>query len=172
MNLFLLSLSASECARWHCDKHVVKMILEIVQMLYTTWHVNNPDDQRLFRAPICKSTGDPGYRRAHVNHPMTKWMRTSRGNYRFAVRLAAALALEFRFRYEKHHSCTEHILWLSSNTPHFDKKEMTPVPQCMPDEYKVEGDSVEAYRNYYIGAKARFAKWKKRPVPPWWPHQE
>ena len=172
MNLFLLSLSASECSRWHCDKHVVKMILEIVQMLYTTWHVNNPDDQRLFGAPVCKSTGKPGYKRAHINHPMTKWMRTSRGNYRFAVRLAAALALEFRFRYEKHHSCTEHVLWLSSNTPHFDKREMTPVPQCMPDEYKVEGDSVKAYRNYYIGDKSRFAKWKKRPVPPWWPYQE
>jgi hypothetical protein len=26
-------------------------------------------------------------------------------------------------------------------------------PQCMPDEYKVKGDSVKAYWNYYIGEK-------------------
>ena len=29
----------------------------------------------------------------------------------------------------------------------------TEPPQCMPDEYKVEGDSVQAYWNYYIGEK-------------------
>jgi hypothetical protein len=26
-------------------------------------------------------------------------------------------------------------------------------PQCMPDEYKVPNDSVQAYWNYYIGDK-------------------
>ena len=30
-------------------------------------------------------------------------------------------------------------------------------PQCMPDEYKVEGDSVKAYWNYYIGDKWKVA---------------
>ncbi len=165
MNLFLLSLNPDQCAQWHCDKHVVKMILEIVQMLYTTWHVNDilPDT-----APPCKSTGNPGYKKAHVNHPMTKWMRESRGNYEFAVRLAAALALEFEHRYGHYHGCTKHVIWLAAHYPPFVKKHMTPVPQCMPDEYKIPGDSVQAYRNYYLGDKARFAKWSKRPQPPWW----
>ena len=168
MNLFLLSLNVCECSRWHCDKHVVKMILEIVQMLYTSWHVNNPHDPRLMHAPLCISSGKNGYKKSHMNHPMAKWMRHSRGNYRFAVRLASALCLEFKFRYGKYHACTEHVLWLSSNLPHFEKIEMTTVPQCMPDEYKVEGDSVQAYRNYYMGAKRSFATWKHRGPPPWW----
>jgi hypothetical protein len=36
----------------------------------------------------------------------------------------------------------------------------------MPDEYKVE-DTVEAYRNYYRGAKAYMAKWKNTQQPEW-----
>ena len=130
--------------------------------------MNNPDDTRLMDAPLCISSGKPGYKKSHMNHPMAKWMRHSRGNYRFAVRLAAALCLEFKFRYGKYHACTDHVLWLSINIPHFDKLGMTPVPQCMPDEYKVDGDSVQAYRNYYIGAKHSFATWKCRDIPPWW----
>ena len=42
----------------------------------------------------------------------------------------------------------------------------TPPPQCMPEEYRDE-DTVEAYRKYYIGEKAGFAKWKAREVPEW-----
>jgi len=44
-----------------------------------------------------------------------------------------------------------------------------PFPQCMPDQYKVEGDPVAAYRNYYKGEKAYFARWNKgRASPEWW----
>jgi hypothetical protein len=38
----------------------------------------------------------------------------------------------------------------------------------MPDEYKVQGDSLQSYRNYYIGAKKTMAKWKNREIPCWW----
>ena len=39
----------------------------------------------------------------------------------------------------------------------------------MPDEYKVEGDPVSAYRKYYKGEKAYFAKWNRgREAPEWW----
>ena len=42
----------------------------------------------------------------------------------------------------------------------------TPPPQCMPDEYKGD-DTVVAYRKYYMGEKAGFAKWKARETPEW-----
>ena len=32
---------------------------------------------------------------------------------------------------------------------------MTEHPQCMPDEYKVEGDSLSAYWNYYEQDKVK-----------------
>ena len=39
-------------------------------------------------------------------------------------------------------------------------------PQCMPDEYKCE-DTVEAYRNYYLGEKMYMAVWNYSPTPEW-----
>ena len=35
----------------------------------------------------------------------------------------------------------------------------------MPDQYKVPGDPVAAYRAYYVGEKARMLKYTKREVP-------
>ena len=35
MNIFLLDWNTDVCAQYHCDKHVVKMILESTQMLST-----------------------------------------------------------------------------------------------------------------------------------------
>jgi hypothetical protein len=39
MNIFWLSRKESECASWHCDRHVVKMILESCQLLSTAHRV-------------------------------------------------------------------------------------------------------------------------------------
>ena len=171
MNLFLLSWNPTECAIWHCDKHVVKMILELVQMLYTAWQINN-DTNLPSSAPLCKSTGQPGYKKlSNPNHPMAKWVRESIWNYKFTIKLASALAIEFKFRYNKYHACTEHVLWLSLNLPKFSNRNKTEIPQCMPDEYKCKCP-ITAYRNYYIYEKHGFAKWYKRNAPYWWyrPH--
>ena len=43
MNIFFLSLKPRECAQFHCDKHVVKMIVEYCQLLSTA---QRPDDTR------------------------------------------------------------------------------------------------------------------------------
>lgn len=163
MNLFLLSWDPNECAQFHCDKHVVKMILELVQMLYTSWHLNNNEVPR--SAPICKSTQQNGYKKiSNHNHPMAKWVRESKWNYLFTTKLATALCLEFIHRYGHYHGCTEHVLWLYDNLPSFEIKEKTNIPQCMPEQYKTNCP-LEAYKNYYIGDKKRFATWTKRDVP-------
>ena len=41
-----------------------------------------------------------------------------------------------------------------------------PTP-AMPDEYKVPGNSIQSYHNYYIGAKSHMFSWKKRRPPEW-----
>ncbi|MEN6551952.1 MAG: hypothetical protein ABFC34_03600, partial [Methanobacterium sp.] len=50
--------------------------------------------------------------------------------------------------------------------------EFTQVTLAMPDEYKVPGDSVASYRNYYINAKKHLADWSGkvngREIPPWY----
>ena len=46
MNIFHLHRNPETCARYHCDKHVVKMILETGQMLSTAYqrHCGTHDD--------------------------------------------------------------------------------------------------------------------------------
>jgi len=48
VNVFFLDFDPVKAAQYHCDKHVVKMILETAQLLSTAWHVHhrilNEDD--------------------------------------------------------------------------------------------------------------------------------
>ena len=44
----------------------------------------------------------------------------------------------------------------------------TQPPQAMPDDVKVNGNSIQAYRNYYIHYKRSFATWKKTQIPEWY----
>jgi len=39
MNIFYLSEDPVQCAKWHCDQHVTKMILEYAQLLSTAHRV-------------------------------------------------------------------------------------------------------------------------------------
>ena len=168
MNLFFLNVDPKKCAEEHCDKHVVKMILEIVQMLYTAHRLDGND------------LPDFAYRLSHVNHPISIWIRTCFENWNYAINVAKYLSKEYTYRYHKIHACEKHITWLLLNTPKFSKgtfkpdqsfsykanavynKEfesigMTPIPLAMPDECKLS-DPIYSYRNYYIMKKRRFAK--------------
>lgn len=45
MNIFYLDSDITQCARFHCDKHVVKMILESAQILCSVlslYHIETP----------------------------------------------------------------------------------------------------------------------------------
>ena len=164
MNIFFLSLKPSKCAKMYCDQHVIKILLEITQMLYTAWHLTGlPDD---WNPPLSKS-GNKGYKIAHANHPMTMWVRYSKRTYMTAVKLGCALALEYRRRFKKWHACSEHIAWLGTHIPHtfHHKKSLTAyygsddIPQCMPQEHH-QVDTVLAYQSYY--KTKQFVRWTKR----------
>ena len=40
VNIFILDENPKTCAEYHCDKHVIKMILESAQMLSTVSRLN------------------------------------------------------------------------------------------------------------------------------------
>lgn len=158
MNIFYLSNEPGECARQHCDKHVVKMILESAQLLSNAHHMLDGDQ-------VIK----PIYRLTHKNHPSAVWVRSSYTHYKWLWKLLYELCKEYTHRYGKVHKVERDGLivvledppknipanpWLSDPTP------------AMPDEYKVS-DVVQSYRNYYKGAKASFARWTNRPTPTW-----
>ena len=168
MNIFYLSHLAARCARWHCDKHVVKMILETAQLLYTAhWVlVGEPD---FTCAPLRKS-GDRGYKSIkNKKHPSAIWVRESLDHYTWLCKLGAYLCKEYchRFGANKKHACQEHIEWLSVNHPiGLISNGWKQPPQAMPDEYKHE-DSVTAYRAYYLGPKRALLTYTRREVPYW-----
>jgi hypothetical protein len=59
------------------------------------------------------------------------------------------------------------ILWYPPvNIPHKSMADVVNMPQCMPEEYK-DINVVSAYRNYYKGDKAGFAKYTNRETPEW-----
>jgi len=143
MNIFYLDKDPVKAAQVQYNKHVVKMILESAQMLCTAHH-------HYAEALKYKPNYVP-YKKAHYNHPSTIWCRQNSRQYYWLFHHMLALGDEYTKRYNKVHL---------SITKCFDVLKDCPVgmplggefnepPQCMPDEYKVKGDSISAYWNYY-----------------------
>lgn len=168
MNIFVLHLNPKKCAKMHCDKHIVKMVLEYAQLLCTTHRIidNIPNDDT--KHPKSKML----YKIAHKNHPCTIWTRESLDNYMWLYELFVECCNEYTKRYGKIHLCDKKLRDVLKNLPEgLQKKEMqkgiTNRPQCMP-EYCKDTDVVEAYQEYYICEKSRFAQWNYCDMPSWW----
>lgn len=170
MNIFFLSTSTRRCARWHCDKHVVKMILEYTQILYTSNHVNGGTATVMESAPICLSTGARGYKLHAKNHPSVLWASESLAHYMWLLSLALDLVQEHSFRFSPKaiHACHPHLVWLRAHPPpglfsHLLWKR--DPPPAMPEEYRVNSRSIDCYRAYYNGGKRGLLKYTKRSLP-------
>ena len=156
MNIFLLDFCARKAAVYHCDKHVVKMILETAQLLYSAHWVIDPS-----------KLNDGAYRKTHVNHPCSIWTRESGANYRWLCELGLALCEEFTFRYGGIHKTQRHLEWLVAHPPALPEVGITEIRQAMPAEYKC-GNPVEAYRRFYRETKMKLrgiVQYSKRPRP-------
>jgi len=169
MNIFFLHRHPRRCARWHCDKHVVKMLVETCQLLYTChWMVDGTPN--LHTAPYRVGTDTRGYKKTHWNHPCSKWVRQSLANYRWLAKLGSELLREYAHRFpskRRPHACTPHLEWLSVNPPRGLLDEgWIPPPMCMPDPYKT-GDVASSYRRYYIGEKKALLLYTGRHAPHW-----
>ena len=158
MNIFFLDEEPHLAAQYQCDKHVVKMILESAQLLCTAHH-----EHPYYDFP------ENFYKKTHVNHPCSKWARTTNCNYDWLVNHALELCLEYTHRYGKKHKSQDVIEWCFWHYPNIEEGILTEPAQAMPDEYKVPGDAVTAYRRYYIEDKMKNIKcvWTKRSQPKW-----
>ena len=182
MNIFVLSLDPKEAAEQHCDKHVIKMILETAQVLYTAWHT---------RSELPPSALKP-YRMTHANHPTALWVRENETNYTYACYYGILLCAEYTQRYGKYHKTEAHlrqlmawgyppadkvpppvkkaspISWAYTDVPHGINR----IPLCMPQEYYLRNEhgqllGVESYRNYYRSKQDKFTMAWKRNKPIW-----
>lgn len=155
MNIFLLDDNIQKCAEYHCDRHVVKMILEYAQLLSTA----------------CRANGlEMGYKQTHLNHPSAKWARASEDNFLWLADLAGAVNDEYKHRYGHKVNHKSYDVICTLELPDLPKIGLTELPKCMPDQYKVDS-VVQSYRNYYCGDKASFATWKNRNQPEWFKYE-
>lgn len=144
------------CAKFHGDKHVIKMILEYAQLLCTVHHLKRnvlSDDERAIL-----------YKCTHQNHPCAVWVRDLKLHYDWLYQLFIALCDEYTHRYGKVHltdSKLRHVLVkcpISADLPF-----MTP-PQVMPDNYQGD-DTITAYRTYYRQDKQELLVYTHRNLP-------
>lgn len=156
MNIFWLDEDPRKSARFHGDKHVNKMLLEAAQVLCTSARLNGLVDDRLYRV-------------SHKKHPITTWATESKENWLRTRDQAEALNEEFKGRYDKkkNHKSWDVVSKIKPGDIDFPSISSTPRPQVMPEEYRVPGKPVVAYRRYYTNEKATWAEWKHTSKPPW-----
>lgn len=117
MNIFVLDTDIETCARYHCDQHAIKMILESVQLLCTALN------KKGFVTP---------YKSTHAKHPCVLWVEESYDNFLWLQELTLALNREYRYRFEKQqdHKSISVLPKIEAFT--FESKGLTPFPQAMP----------------------------------------
>ena len=128
-------------------RHIVKMPLEAVQILYAAHHVCGglPAD-----AP------DDAYKKTHAQHPCVRWAAASTDNYRWLVEHADALCDHYteylrrrlaedvannvptsRRTKVREHACKAHVGWLREHVPACPLDGRTPFPVVIaPEELK------------------------------------
>ena len=175
MNIFVLDYNPKVAAEYHCDKHVVKMILESAQILcavhrkvylktmkkqYTPYEM----EQSLIAERLIKEIP---YKLTHANHPCTIWAGTSRSNYLWLTELAEHLNNEFMFRFN--HEVNHKSYDVIANLPDIDLPDigLTKFAEAMPDYCKVTECTVMNYREYYRKEKAHILKYTNASTPYW-----
>jgi hypothetical protein len=177
MNIFYLDSNPKMCAEMHCDKHVVKMIIEYAQLMSTAHRVLDGEEyfdktangRKIKRWRMVDPKFENGLMKAsHVNHPSGVWVRASKQNYTWLLKMWLHLLSEYTHRYGKQHACEKYIDVLYSPPKNISDTSITEPTPAMPDYCKVPGDSIVSYQKYYINEKVRFARWTKREVPIWY----
>jgi hypothetical protein len=187
MNIFVLHETPVHAATQHCDKHVVKMILEYAQLLSTAHRILDGTEATVqYTTPKGKARNKKVwsltdskkdellYKATHINHPCAVWVRESISNYMWTHDLLSSLCNEYYYRYGQHKKTDQKhkversglLNELSYIPIHMTATDRTPFVQCMPDEFK-HSDAVQAYRNLYLGGKSHLLKYTSREQPEW-----
>jgi hypothetical protein len=152
LNIFLLDHDIELCAQYHCDQHVVKMILESVQILCTAMN---------------KLGLETPYKSTHANHPCVLWVGGSFDNFLWLKDLTSLLNDEYQYRFDKqvdHRQSVHFIQFLVIGTL---AGGLHRLPGLCQSNTKIPVDPVVAYRNFYSAEKKCFARWTKRDTPEW-----
>jgi hypothetical protein len=176
MNIFYLHRDAKQCAEMHNDKHVVKMILEYAQLLSTAHRILDgklvegvsKSGRKAKRYELPDDRDAILYTATHANHPSAVWARSDEVHYRWLFSLWIHLMDEYTYRYDKVHASARLIEGLNKAPTNIKcEGEFTEPPPAMPEHYRVPGNSIQSYHNYYAGDKAKMSRWTNRHMPLW-----
>ena len=175
MNIFYLHEDPIQNAKWHIDKHIVKMPIEYAQLMSTAHRMLDGEmylgktaiGRNIKRWKLYDEREDILYKASHINHPSAIWVRESIENYFQMYKLYMAVLAEFTYSYGKIHGSSKPSIALIRPPSNIPLVKGTQLPQCMPEMCKVKNNPILAYRNYYIVEKNSFASWKNREIPEW-----
>lgn len=168
MNIFVLDQNPAIAAQYHCNKHVVKQIVETLQMLGSAAirHGANIQDLPLTKKGTRLKGGYP-------NHPCTRWAGDSRFNYNWLVQLGQELCKEYTLRYKKQHFSEYGIQQLAKLSYLIPDVPRTPFAIAISDKSKCRSipnfqrlTVMDKYRYYYTYDKP-FLQYTNREVPHW-----
>jgi hypothetical protein len=188
MNIFTLDNDPKIAAQMHCDKHVVKMIVEAAQMLSTahrmldgfqTTEARTLESGRVKTVKVWKHIESDLdavlYQTTHPSHPSNLWTRQTRENYKWHYELFCALCDEYTHRYGKVHATDTKLRSILGQFPiKLQDGPLMPFPLAMKSnpECMDANDPVGSYRKFYQTKQARFKmKWTNREVPNWFVHK-
>ena len=89
MNIFYLDQDIERCVQMHCDKHVVKMMTEYLQLLSTAHRVIDGDPvvgksdsgRKVTRWIVTDGREEMLHKATHINHPSAIWCRSTLDTY-------------------------------------------------------------------------------------------
>jgi hypothetical protein len=168
MNIFVLHYSTVDCAKYHCDQHVNKMILEYTQLLCTAMYLKGLWEEGM-------------YYPTHHNHPCTQWLLKEGAHLVWLYRLIHQLHMErlkINPKAEEHKSLKVAAIAIANV---LNNKQYMFLPDfllivdspalAMPDECKTSF-VIDSYIKYYkhknkqwLEEKGKGMTWTNRPVP-------
>lgn len=163
VNFFYLDKDPKKCAQYYCNKHVIKIPIEIAQILSKIhYDVNSKIDfSKIYKNSIVVNNSIGPY----------KWIKESYHNYMWACKLGLKLIDEYKLRYNKDKHKTEIILkYLFNNPPKLLKKGITKfIGTNKYDMFQfISHDPVICARYNYAEMKCTNDKWNKNTIPPDW----
>ena len=140
MNIFATSNCPIESAKFLDDKRCQKMVLESAQLLSTALRVNG-------------YKSDDVYKIAHLNHPSSRWTRTTQGNYKWLLEHFRALCNEYNRRTGKTHASSKLLPIFEANVGLIPEGEKMPFSNNARNltkgvDFTHESDTVKAYQLY------------------------
>ena len=190
MNIFILFKSPEKSAKALCDVHVVKMLLESVQLLCMAWH----SSKSVNTWPL------PLYKVTHSKHVCVRWVCSDIEHYKWLLNHAIELSKEYTNRYKKDHKSNQILQMLqnqgnptlqptqtnlNTNKKHVQfafyniPDNVKSIPIAIPDQYfekcaKYDDDQnllgIATMRRYYFLKSTtimkRRMKWYKKISPP------